>query len=153
MRKPFTRLYCHLVWATWDRLPLIRPEDEPRLYGAIKRKIRELGAVPVALGGTHDHVHCLVSIGPTLSIAYLVQQVKGASSHLMTHEVMGSDRFKWQGAYGAFTVSPEAIPTVEAYIRNQKQHHDCCDLHEEWEQTWYPDDEAPGTNRSDITLA
>jgi hypothetical protein len=23
MRRPFTQLYVHLVWATWDRLPLI----------------------------------------------------------------------------------------------------------------------------------
>ncbi len=27
MREPFTQLYLHLVWTTWDRLPLITPED------------------------------------------------------------------------------------------------------------------------------
>jgi hypothetical protein len=32
MRAPFARLFVHLVWATWDRLPLITPDIQPRIY-------------------------------------------------------------------------------------------------------------------------
>lgn len=140
MRKPFTQLFCHLVWGTWDRLPLITPAIEPRLYGAIQRKVRELRGVPIAVGGVEDHVHCLCSFHPTVAIAYLVQQIKGASSHLMTHEVIGLNEFKWQGAYGAFTVGADALPAVRAYILGQKEHHRSGDLWQEWEEVWMPDD-------------
>jgi putative transposase len=139
MRKPFTQLFCHLVWATWDRLPLITPEIEVRLYGAIRSKLRQLKCVPIAAGGTADHVHCLCQFGPTLAISYLVQQVKGASSHLMTHEVPGAQDFKWQGAYGAFTVATEGVPGARAYILNQKKHHAKGDLWNEWEEISLPD--------------
>lgn len=139
MRKPFTQLYCHLVWATWDRLPPITPEMEPRLYGVIRAKARELRCVPIAIGGTENHLHFLCSFEPTTAIAKLVQQVKGVSSHLMTHAVENVESFKCQGAYGAFTVSNDAIEVVKAYILNQKRHHAEAQVWSDWERTWLPD--------------
>jgi len=32
-------------------------------------------------------------------------------------------QFEWQKGYGAFSVSPSLLTTVQAYIRNQEQHH------------------------------
>jgi hypothetical protein len=32
--------------------------------------------------------------------------------------------FRWQEGYGALTLCDEILPTVIAYVRNQKQHHD-----------------------------
>lgn len=101
MREPYTQLYLHLVWATWDRLPLITPNVEPRLYGPIIRKCRELKCVPIRIGGIENHTHLLVRLHTTIAVATLVKEVKGSSSHLMTHEIAPNDFFKWQGAYGA----------------------------------------------------
>ncbi|WP_135478254.1 IS200/IS605 family transposase [Candidatus Chloroploca mongolica] len=120
---PYTQLYVHLVWATWDRLPLIAPEVEPRLYAALAEKCRALGCQPLGIGGIADHVHVLAGFPATITIAKLVGELKGASSHLMTHELAPGAFFKWQGAYGAFTVSEHMVSTVVAYIRNQKEHH------------------------------
>jgi hypothetical protein len=36
---PFTELYLHCVWATWDRLPLITPEVELDLYTGSQENI------------------------------------------------------------------------------------------------------------------
>lgn len=138
MRHPYTLLYCHLVWGTWDRLPLIPPSAEPRLYGEMERKIRELRGIPIAIGGIEDHVHCLCSFHPTIAIAYLVQQIKGATSHLMTHEVLGEGEFRWQGAYGAFTLGAETVPRVRAYVLNQKRHHSSGDVWTEYEEVTSP---------------
>src|SRR3954469_6709682 len=104
MRRPHSELHCHLVWATWDRLPLIRPEVEIRLFGAVRAKLEELGCSEVTVGGVADHIHVVCRFPPALAIAYLVQQVNGASSHMMTHEAGGPLEFKWQGGYGAFTL-------------------------------------------------
>ncbi len=32
-------------------------------------------------------------------------------------------RFQWQEGYGAFSVSPSLLAIVQAYIRNQEEHH------------------------------
>ncbi len=135
MREPFTQLYVHCVWSTWDRLPLITPAVEPRLYMAIVEKCRELRCLPIRIGGIQDHVHLLVRLHPAVAVATLVQEVKGSASHLMTHSVAPGEFFKWQGAYGAFTLQADEVPIVKEYIANQKAHHDNRDLRAEWERS------------------
>jgi hypothetical protein len=56
-------------------------------------------------------------------VSELVKQVKGSSSHLITQQIGLGDFFKWQGAYGAFTVSKADLPRIESYILRQKEHH------------------------------
>ena len=123
MREPYTQLYVHMVWATWDRQPFITPELEPRIYALIAEKCRELKCVPIAIGGIEEHVHLLTRFHTTVPIATLVKETKGSSSHLVTHIIQPGSLFKWQGAYGAFTIRKSEVPTVKSYILNQKQHH------------------------------
>lgn len=134
MRAPYTQLYLHCVCATWDRLPLITPTVESRLYPAIASKRSELKCEMIAIGGAVDHVHLLVRFPTTLAVATLLKEVKGASSHLMTHEIAPYDFFKWQGAYGAFTVTKAAMNGVRQYVENQKEHHATHNLVEDWER-------------------
>ncbi|MBF8285961.1 MAG: transposase IS200-family protein, partial [Anaerolineales bacterium] len=84
MRAPFTQLYLHCVWATWDRLPLLTPKIEQVVYASILDKCRELKSEALAIGGMPDHVHLLVRLHTTVAVADLLKEVKGASSHLIT---------------------------------------------------------------------
>jgi REP element-mobilizing transposase RayT len=133
MRAPYTQLYLHLIWSTWDRLPLITEQVEPRLYAAIAVKCRELDCEPLASGGIVDHIHLLVRLHPTIAVATLAKEVKGATSHLVTHEITPTQFFKWQGGYRAFTIHKSDVPRVKAYIEDQKPHHAEHQLQMEWE--------------------
>lgn len=115
-----SQLYVHLVWATWDRLPLITPELELLLYREMHSTAHRIGAEIRAIGGLEDHVHVLVQIPSTLPVATLVKRLKGSSSHLAGRT---GGPFKWQGAYGAFSVSRWDLSRIERYIRKQKEHH------------------------------
>ncbi len=123
MYNNLTQLYLHLVWATWDRLPFITPQVESPLYAAIAAKCSELKCMPLAIGGMPDHVHVLLCFPATITVAVIAKNLKGASSHLMTHALAPELEFKWQGSYGAFTVSKSGVDRVIAYIRGQKTHH------------------------------
>ena len=136
MRSPFTQLYLHIVWATWDRLPLITPSIERAVYASIQSKCQELQCDLLAIGGVADHVHLLVRIPATITAAELAKEVKGASSHLITHQIAAGEFFKWQGAYGAFTVSKYLVDDVKSYIERQKQHHGSNDLWPDCETTF-----------------
>ncbi len=137
MRDNFTQLYVHYVWATWDRLPLITPDIQEAIYATIIGKCNNLKCTVIALGGIEDHVHLLVGFPSTLTIAEIIKEVKGSSSHLVTHELKPGVFFKWQGSYGAFTVSRDAIDNVANYIRNQAVHHRQKSMIPEWE--WVSD--------------
>jgi putative transposase len=140
VRRAGVAVFVHLVWATWDRLPFLTPEVEREVHRAIGAECDELGAQVVAIGGVEDHVHLLARLPATLSIADLVKHAKGASSHLVTHGLGPGQVFKWQGAYGAVSVSPHEVSQVSDYIARQKEHHATGSLKAEWEQP--PDDQS-----------
>ena len=112
---------------------MITPELEPRLYAALASKCRELNCPPLAIGGVADHLHLLVRLNASIPVAQLVKELKGASSHLVTHEITPDEFFKWQGGYAVFSVGLEGLEAVKAYIQNQKQHHATGNLRPTWE--------------------
>jgi REP element-mobilizing transposase RayT len=77
----------------------------------------------VAVGGMDDHVHILLSLPATITLAKAAQLVKGGSS-LWIHETFPNQRnLAWQEGYGAFTVSVSQLDKTIAYINNQEAHH------------------------------
>ncbi len=123
MHQVRVAVFIHATWATWDRLPLLVGEVEQRVHRAIGAKCDELGVDLVALGGVEDHLHILIRLPASISLAEIIGQVKGASAHLVTHEVAPGEFFKWQGGYGAFSVSARNLQQACNYINNQREHH------------------------------
>lgn len=123
MRKPLIRVLIHLVWATWDRLPLLRPAIRDRVHAAIAEEARRLGCSEVVVGGVADHVHVVVAIPSTISIAILVQQLKGKSSHLVNHELSPGAEFRWQGGYAALSARSADYAQLRQYVLGQEHHH------------------------------
>ena len=129
-----TYVYVHFVWATWDRMPLITAKREVAIHACIAGKCREMKCDVGAIGGTEDHEHALIRVYSTVSVALLAQGMKGASSHLVNHSLDPAAFFRWQGTYGAFSVSQNDLEQVGAYIRHQKEHHANDDLRPAWER-------------------
>jgi putative transposase len=124
MRDALVQIYLHCVWATWDRLPLISPDIEKEIFMAILEKCKGMGCIVIAIGGTSDHVHLLLRFPSTISIGDFIKEIKGSSSHLVTHRVRPNEFFKWQGSYAAFSVSEKDLPMIKSYVEHQKEHHD-----------------------------
>jgi REP-associated tyrosine transposase len=63
----------------------------------------------------------LLSLPADLSLAKVMQLIKGASSRWMneTH----TSHFAWQEGYGAFTVGISQKADTIAYIESQAEHH------------------------------
>jgi putative transposase len=121
MRFTRVELYVHLVWATWNRAPLITADIEQRLYAVMHQRAVAQRVRVIAIGGVQDHVHMLVRVPATAVLSEVVGQIKGASSHFAT-QVLGRP-FRWQGGYAAFSVSRTAVPRVRDYVLNQKERH------------------------------
>lgn len=118
---PYSRLLYHLVWATYQRQPLLTTDREAVVYRILGGKASELDVFVHAIGNTTDHLHLVVGIPPKLAVSECIGQLKGASSHAVNCHAAP---FRWQEGYGALTLCDEILPTVIAYVRNQKQHHD-----------------------------
>ncbi|HEY2973187.1 MAG TPA: transposase [Pyrinomonadaceae bacterium] len=84
---------------------------------------RENRMKALAIGGTTDHLHALLSLPGMMSFAKAVQLIKGGSSKWINDNFPGPKKFEWQEGYGAFSVSVSQVPKTIAYINNQKEHH------------------------------
>jgi REP element-mobilizing transposase RayT len=82
-----------------------------------------------------DHVHLLIRLPATVSLAQVANQVKGVSSALLNDlRESGSEVFRWQSGYACFTLSRSHLSRVTAYIDNQKRHHANNKTWPEWEE-------------------
>jgi len=70
-----------------------------------------------------DHVHILLRLARTSSVADVAEKMKSHSSKwIKTKDGVPAD-FRWQAGYGAFSVSAEHEDQVVSYIKNQEAHH------------------------------
>jgi REP element-mobilizing transposase RayT len=132
--EAFSQVFLHIVWATWDRRPMLSMGIRDKVYQVIQAECRNMGVQVIALNGIADHIHLFVRIPVTITIATILKQVKGSSSHFATHEIPGAEAFRWQGSYGVLSVSPDDVPFITKYIENQAQHHHDGSILDEWER-------------------
>ncbi len=118
--------YCsalfHCVFSTRERRRTIAPELQERLWAYMGGIARENEMTALAVGGTDDHVHLLLSLPSTLAIAEAMRKIKGGSS-LWLHEGCGLSGFEWQKGYGAFSIGCSQVEATVAYIAGQQEHH------------------------------
>jgi REP element-mobilizing transposase RayT len=119
----------HLVWATYQRLPLIRVEWKEELYAQIQIELTKLRVDSLAIGGVADHIHLAIRLPATRTVAEIMKQLKGASSHFLGEKLRAEDGFfKWQEGYGAFGFHVGLTSRIISYIENQETHHARNDL-------------------------
>ena len=113
----------HCVWATKERRPFINAELQSRLWPYLGGIARENKMKLLAVGGVADHVHVLISIPPTLSVAKAVQILKGNSSKWIHDTFKECWDFEWQEGYGAFSIGVSGVDDTTKYIQGQAKHH------------------------------
>ncbi len=123
MPHSFNKIWIHAIWSTKNRLSLIKPTAEMKIHQFIAEQLREQGCPVRIINGMPDHVHCLFLLSPQKSIAEVIKQIKGSSSHFINQNNLIPEKFAWQTGYAAYSVSESGVNKVFQYIQNQKKHH------------------------------
>jgi putative transposase len=132
MSHSFISQLLHCVFSTKNRLPMITPELQTRLFPYVGGIARENKINLLSAGGVDDHVHLLISMPSTISISKAMQLIKGGSSKWI-HETFTEHRlFEWQEGYGAFSIGVGDIERTTNYINKQAEHHDKMDFKTEF---------------------
>jgi REP element-mobilizing transposase RayT len=119
----------HLVFSTKERRKLIPSEFQSRLWAYVAGICKNNKMFVHEVGGMDDHIHFLIQIPSTLTVAKAVLTIKSNSSR-WSHE--RGQRVEWQEGYGAFSVSASNLSAVQRYIRNQAAHHRKMNFEEEF---------------------
>ena len=132
MAHTFSNLLVHVIFSTKDRIASIRPEWRLDLHAYLGGIIRQLGGRALAINGTADHVHLLLSMPAALSVAEAVRVIKANSSRWVNREHAVKRTFAWQTGYAAYSVSHSNAALVVRYIRKQEDHHRRVSFQEEY---------------------
>lgn len=133
MPQSHGRVWLHIVFCTKERRPFLQDEvfrDE--MYRMLSHHITAMMCLSASVGGDVDHVHLLVGLSRTLTIAQLVEHVKTETSKWAKRAERGVPQFRWQSGYGAFPVSQSLLDVVDHYIRTQADHHSSLSYQEEF---------------------
>lgn len=120
---PRYRLFYHLVWTTKYRQPAITERNRMAIHACILAKAAEYDGVVHAINSVADHVHLLLTLPPTVSLAEFVGRAKGASAQLASRLASEATPFCWQGEYSVTTVCERHVEAVVRYVECQAQHH------------------------------
>jgi putative transposase len=125
----------HCVWSTHQRAPVLTAAIRERLWPYLGGIAREREMTALAIGGVADHVHMLLSLPATLSVAQAMQLIKGNSSKWLreTFPELLRSKFAWQEGYGAFSIGISGVEDTVHYIRTQEDHHRRSSFREEVE--------------------
>ena len=132
MANAFVKINLHIIFHIKSTSITMRSNDLPRIFEYIGGIIRGLDGLPMAIGGTLDHIHILSSLPKNQCIPDFVRTIKSKSSKWIKSLDKYYAKFAWQDGYGAFSVSPSILDTTKKYIYNQAEHHRTHTFEEEY---------------------
>ena len=134
MGSSYHQLFYHFVWGTYKRHEMIDAEIEKVIKRLIRDKIEEKKSELLSFGCTCDHVHLLVRLHPAVSVSEIIGEIKGYSSYVISNQIYPDSGFRWQGGFGAITISKKELSRLVQYVENQKDHHYQNNIDQKWEK-------------------
>jgi len=123
MGHTYSNITFHVIFSTKGRRPIIDLSFRQSLYDYLAGIARKEFGSALAVGGTGDHVHGLISLATNISIAQAMSKWKSLSSGWLHREFRNARDFAWQNGYGVFSVSRSKVQAVAQYISDQENHH------------------------------
>jgi len=123
-RHVVSALHVHLVFVTKYRRGALDDDALSRLRDTFAAVSADFGARLVECDGEADHVHLLVEYPPTVTLARLVNSLKGVGSRLLLRDRPELRRFAhkglWSPSYFAASCGGAPIEIVRKYVANQR---------------------------------
>lgn len=113
----------HIVWCPKYRKSVLVNDVAKELEYLLYQKAGQLNMKIEALEIMPDHIHIFVSSVPTLPVHYIVQQLKGFTSHELRNKYEHLRKklpTLWSRSYYVGTVGFVSDTVIKNYIANQK---------------------------------
>jgi REP element-mobilizing transposase RayT len=119
----YVTVWLHCVWSIKNRDPLLQKELRPLLFQHIFDNGRKKGIWVDTVNGYQEHVHALISLDKSMTIANALQLMKGESANWLNKSSHLKNKIYWQDDYFVVSIGQSQLESVRNYIRNQEQHH------------------------------
>ena len=117
-----SQLHYLVMWGTRGRRPVLKERHIQAFQRLIEQTCEERGYALLETSGSSDHVHVLLGLRPTQSVASVVRELKGRTGlALLTQfpelRVWLRGNLTWDERYAVETVSAARIDRVRDRLR------------------------------------
>ena len=123
-RHSISSLKIHLVCVTKYRQSVLTSEGLALIEESFRGVAKKMNFDIVEFNGESAHIHALIEYPPKLSVAQIVNAVKGVSSRRYGKAGLQKPYGKnalWSPSYFASSVGGAPIEVLKSYIRNQEK--------------------------------
>ncbi len=120
---PAIKVWIQAVWSTKGRFPFLTDKIREEVFRHMAQNARSKRIVVERINGHLDHVHVLIYLRSTQTLAFVINHLKGESSRWINKNRLTDNHFEWQTDYFASSVSESVLPIVRQYIDHQQAHH------------------------------
>lgn len=116
----------HIIWCVKYRKSVLNPIIETRLYELLNEIGEDKGfSVIESKVGNQDHIYCLISAPPKISVTQIVKYLKGISGRRLLEEFPELRESLWNGqlwnnSYFCETIGSTSEENIRKYIERQR---------------------------------
>ena len=117
-----SQLHYLVMWGTRSRRPVLRDRHIRELQRLIKQACDERGYTLLEAVASSDHVHVLLALRPTQSVASVVRELKGGTGMALLTQfpelrVWLRGNLTWDERYSVETISNQRVDRVRERLR------------------------------------
>ena len=118
-------MHVHLVFVTKYRKSVLHQEHISSLKNILSNVCNDFESELIECNGEEDHVHLLINYPPKVSIAKLVNSLKGVSSRKLKqiHPELNEKYFKgalWTPSYFSGSCGGAPLDIIKKYVQSQR---------------------------------
>jgi putative transposase len=116
----------HLIWVVKYRRSVLTHAIGDRVKQIVSDTAAEIGCEIIRIETDVDHVHVIVRLKPTHTVAYVAKMFKGRSARYIFREFPQIKNrlwggHLWQPSYYAVSVGGAPLETLKKYVENQRK--------------------------------
>ncbi len=123
MSHHYVQQLVHVVWSTANQQHTLPDTKRNQLYAYLSTVIKSKGAKLYIAGGTHDHIHCLISLPSTLCMSAFMREIKVYSSKWLKQQPNLDSKFAWEDGYSVVSIQNDRVNAVCTYIKGEENRH------------------------------
>jgi len=117
------KLWIHAVWGTKNHVRILNKEVRRQLFEHIRENAKDKQIYIDFINGDMEHIHCLLALNADMTIAKVIQLIKGEAAFWANKNSLLKTKLEWADEYLAVSVSESMLDKVRDYIKNQEEHH------------------------------
>jgi REP element-mobilizing transposase RayT len=128
----YTQILYQIIFTPKNHEKILTAENRQTLYKYIWGILKNKKCFLYRIGGVSDHIHIIMHLHPSVSLASMVKDIKVASATFIKYNNLFPMFSGWQDGYGGFTYSYKEKEYLIEYVKNQEMHHKTKSFKEEY---------------------